>query len=68
MTTSIQPLVASVIENKKMSCKIDSYLATSMLTGMMDGLILEYSFLNKRINTEKMSNQIIMMLFQKVEV
>lgn len=68
MARSIQPLVASVIEGKKMSCKIDSYLATSMLTGMMDGMLLEYSLLNKRINTADMSDQIVLMMFQKVEV
>ena len=68
MASSIQPLVASMIAVKKMPCKIDSRLATSMLTGMMDGLLLEYSLLNKRINTKKMSDQIITMLFQKVEV
>ena len=68
ITNSIRPVVASAIEHGNMSHKIDSYLATSMLTGMMDGLILEYSLLNKQINTEKMSNNIIAILFQKVEV
>ena len=68
MTQSIQPLVATVIADKKMVCEIDCRLATSMLTGMMDGLLLEYSLLDKQIDSEKMSDQIVAMLFQKVEV
>jgi AcrR family transcriptional regulator len=68
VTQSAQPLVEAVIANKKISHKIDSRLATSMLTGMMDGLLLEYSLLGKKIDSEKMSNQIVAMLFQKVEV
>jgi len=36
---------------------------TSLLTSMMDGLLLEYSFLNKKINSAKISDQIIAVLF-----
>ncbi|MCK5588829.1 MAG: TetR/AcrR family transcriptional regulator [Candidatus Pacebacteria bacterium] len=59
----IHPLIQEMIESKKLTTKVDSKLATSLLTGMMDGLLLEYSFLNKKINSEKVSNQIIAMLF-----
>ncbi|MHB1275328.1 MAG: TetR/AcrR family transcriptional regulator [Candidatus Humimicrobiaceae bacterium] len=59
----IQPLAEEVILNKKITSKTDSYLVTSLLTGMMDGLLLEYSFLNKKIDSEKISNQIIALLF-----
>ncbi|MCD4670989.1 MAG: TetR/AcrR family transcriptional regulator [Actinomycetia bacterium] len=59
----IEPLVKEVISNKGNIKKIDSYLVTSLLTGMMDGLILEYSFLDKKINSEKISNHIIALLF-----
>ena len=50
--------------NKKDIKKIDSYLVTSLLTGMMDGLILEYSFLDKEIDSEKVSDQIISIIFK----
>ena len=59
----IQPLIKEMIANKKLTHKVESKLATSLLTGMMDGLLLEYSFLNKKVDSEKVSNQIIAMLF-----
>ncbi|NCF75049.1 MAG: TetR family transcriptional regulator [Xanthomonadaceae bacterium] len=59
----IQPLIKEMIANKKLTHKVDSRLTTSLLTGMMDGLLLEYSFLNKKIDSKKVSDQIIAMLF-----
>jgi len=59
----IQPVVEEAMTNKKLTGKVDSKLLTSMLTGVMDGLLLEYSFLNKKIDSEKVSNQIIAVLF-----
>jgi len=61
----IQPLINEMILNKKITGKADSNLVTSLLTGMMDGLLLEYSFLGKKIDSEKISNQIIALLFSK---
>ena len=63
----IQPVIKEMITSKKLIQKVDSKLLTSLLTGMMDGLLLEYSFLNKKIDSEKVSRQIIAVLFQKVE-
>ena len=59
----IQPLIKEMIASKKLTHKVDSKLATSLLTGMMDGLLLEYSFLNKKVDSEKVSDQIVAMLF-----
>lgn len=42
---------------------VDVELLTSLLISMMDGLLLEYSFLNKKINSAKISDQIIAILF-----
>ena len=64
----IQPLIKEMIASKRLTHKVDSNLATSLLTGMMDGLLLEYSFLNKKVDSEKVSDQIIAMLFSKVKV
>ena len=64
----IQPLIKEMIASKKLTHKVDSKLATSLLTGMMDGLLLEYSFLNKKVDSEKVSDQIIAMLFSKIKV
>lgn len=59
----VQPVIDEVSTSKKLTQKIDSKLLTSSLTSMMDGLLLEYSFLNKKINSAKISNQIIAILF-----
>ncbi len=59
----IQPLIKELIARKKIRQKIDSRLVTSLLTSMMDGLLLEYSFLNKKIDSKKVSSQIITVLF-----
>lgn len=63
IASSIQPLVEEVIASKELARTVDSKLVTSLLTGMMDGLLLEYSFLNKRIDLEKVPQQIVSVLF-----
>jgi AcrR family transcriptional regulator len=60
----IQPVVEEMVASKKLIQKVDSKLLTSLLTGMMDGILLEYSFLNKKIDSGKVSSQIIAVLFQ----
>ena len=59
----IQPVIKEIFLNKKTTKKIDSRMLSSLLMGMMDGLLLEYSLLNKKINSEKISKQIISVLF-----
>ncbi|MCD6442164.1 hypothetical protein J7L24_01315, partial [bacterium] len=59
----IQPVVKQVSVNRKLTQKIDPKSLTSLLTGMMDGLILEYSLQNVKIDLKKVSNQIITVLF-----
>jgi AcrR family transcriptional regulator len=59
----IRPLVEEVMANRKLFPKADSALITSLLTNMMDGLLLEHSFLNKKIDLKKATNQIMTLLF-----
>lgn len=59
----IQPVIREMIISKKLTQKVDSRLLTSLLTGMMDGLLLEYSFLNRKIDSDKVSDQIATVLF-----
>jgi len=59
----IQPVIEEVFTSKKLTQKIDSRMLTFLLTSMMDGLLLEYSFLNKKINSAKIADQIIAVLF-----
>ena len=63
IANSIQPLMEEILASKNLTNKVDSRLLASMLTSMMDGLLLEYSFLNKKINSAKVSDQIIAVLF-----
>ncbi len=60
----IQPVIEEMSTNKKLTRKINNKLLTSLFTGMMDGLILEYSFLNKKIKSDEIADQIIAVLFQ----
>ncbi|MFA5431263.1 MAG: TetR/AcrR family transcriptional regulator [Candidatus Paceibacterota bacterium] len=59
----IYPIIDEVSISKKLTKKVDSLMLTSILASMMDGLLLEYSFLNKKINSAKISDQIIAILF-----
>ncbi|MFA5022628.1 MAG: TetR/AcrR family transcriptional regulator [Patescibacteria group bacterium] len=59
----IQPIINEALASKKFIQRVDSRTLTSLLTSMMDGLLLEYSFLNKKVDSEKFSNQIIAALF-----
>ena len=60
----IQPIIEEkALASRKMTKKVDVKLLTSLLIGMMDGLLLEYSFLNKKINLAKISEQIVAALF-----
>jgi len=60
---TIQPLIKGILVNKKFSKQVDYQLLTSLLISMMDGLILEYSFLNKKVESSKVADQIIAVLF-----
>jgi len=59
----IQPIIEEALVSKKLTKKVDAELLTSLLTSMMDGLLLEYSFLDKKMNSAKISDQIITVLF-----
>ena len=59
----IQPLIKETITSKKLIQMIDSGIVTSLLIGMMDGLLLEYSFLNKKIDSKKISSRLLLFCF-----
>jgi AcrR family transcriptional regulator len=63
IVSSIYPIIKEVSVSKKLTQKIDCQMSTSLLTSLMDGLLLEYSFFNKKIDSVKISNQIIAVLF-----
>ena len=59
----VQPVIKEAFTSKRIAKKVDVRLLTSLFIGMMDGLLLEHSFLNKKINLEKITDQIITALF-----
>lgn len=62
----IKPIINEIFRKKKISARVDSDLLTSSLLSTMDGFILEYSFLNKKIEIEKLSNQITDLFIQDI--
>ncbi|MBC7361184.1 MAG: TetR/AcrR family transcriptional regulator [Candidatus Aminicenantes bacterium] len=59
----IQPVIEEAVTHKKLIKKVDSRNLASLLTSMMDGLLLEYSFFNRKIDSEKIANLIMSALF-----
>jgi AcrR family transcriptional regulator len=55
----VQPIIAEALSNKESVKKADSRNLASLLINLMDGLILEYSFFNKKIESEKIANMIM---------
>ena len=62
----IQSVIDEMLLSKKLFSKINNKSLTSFLVSVMNGLLLEYLFLNKKINSTKLSNQIITILFKKL--
>jgi len=52
-------VIEEVMEQKNIKSKIDIELMGCLLIGMMDGILLEYSFLNKKLDPEKISQKIV---------
>lgn len=59
----IQPIVEEAFADSKLKNKIDIEMVTLLLISTMNGLLLEYSMLKQKIDTEKISKQIITVLF-----
>jgi AcrR family transcriptional regulator len=62
----IQSLIEEILKSKKPKPEANSQLITSVLIGLMDGLLLEYSFRDKKIDLEKAAAQIINILFRSI--
>jgi AcrR family transcriptional regulator len=60
---TIQPLINDIFITKKLSRRVDPLVLTSLLTCMMDGFIVEHSFFDERIDSDKITDQMIAILF-----
>jgi len=57
-----EPVVKKILAEKKKSKKIESRLTTSLLIGMIEGILLEYSFFNKKIDSKKIAKQVFALI------
>ncbi len=58
VSNAIQPLIEEMLVGKQSARKLESRSLTSMLIAMMDGVILQHSLLNNRIDTKKATKKI----------
>lgn len=58
-----QPVMGRVVGHGRSLDGIDARALATMLTAMMDGMILEHSFLEKPLSPETVSDQIVAALF-----
>jgi len=61
----IETEIKKIFAENNLHEKINSHTAAFLLTSLMDGLLLDYSFLNKKIDSKIVSNQIVEILFKK---
>jgi len=63
LINSIEPVIGEVLASKKIVKQIDSRTYASLLPGLMDGLLLEYSFFKRKVNPDEICRTIISALF-----
>jgi len=59
----IQPVIEEVLASKKIDKPVDSRTYTLLLTGMMDGLLLEYSIFKQKVEPEFVGSAIVAAMF-----
>ncbi len=59
----IQSVVEETLKSKNLTKKIDSRSLTSLLHNIMDGALLESYLLDNKINSTKISNKVVSILF-----
>jgi len=59
----IQPVIEEVLASKKIDKPVDSRTYTLLLTGMMDGLLLEYSIFKQKVEPEAVGGAIVAAMF-----
>lgn len=57
-----QPIVEQTVADRCLPEGTDSACVTEMLMALMDGLLIEYSFLGKTVDPEKVADQILAVL------
>jgi len=63
LINSIEPVINEMLASKKIVKQIDSRTYAALLTGLMDGLLLEYSFFKRKVNPDEICGTIIAALF-----
>jgi len=63
MLDLIQPVIDEVLTSKKINKPVDSRTYTLLLTGMMDGLLLEYSIFRQKVEPDEIVRTIVAAMF-----
>jgi len=63
----IEPVIEEVLASKKIVKQIDSRTYASLLTGLMDGLLIEYSFLREKLIRKKSQGLLFRLYFKLVK-
>jgi len=62
----IHNVVEEVAKKKKPNQKVNVKLSTFLLIGMLNGLLLEYSFFNKKVNLKRLAKEITAFCFDNL--
>ena len=63
MLDLIQPVIDEVLTSKKINKPVDSRTYTLLLTGMMDGLLLEYSIFRQKVEPDEIVRTVMAAMF-----
>lgn len=62
LADQVEPIVGEIVVGGHLPNEIDSSSVAEMLMALMDGLLIEYSFLDKPIDSERVADQILVVL------
>ncbi len=62
LVDQVEPIVGEIVVGWYLPNEIDSPCVAEMLMALMDGLLIEYSFLDKPIDSERVADQILAVL------
>jgi AcrR family transcriptional regulator len=62
LADQVEPTIRETVAKWRLPKEIDGSCVTEMLMALMDGLLIEYSFLDKQIDSERVADQILAVL------
>jgi len=62
LAEQVRPIIEDILADGRLPGTVDAGCVTEMLLGMMDGLLIDYSFFGKAVEPEKVADQILTVL------